>query len=85
VSTKPGQAHNPVLYSDPFGLKVEVADSAAEQSYNRLRQFAQNAANSRNGEHAAAGKKLLGMLDALERTAQPSFKVAAVTVCRSSC
>jgi hypothetical protein len=59
---------DPVNFNDPFGLKVEFVGDEARALYGRLRQAANNAANSRSRHVAAAGRHLLGMLDALEET-----------------
>src|SRR5690606_32778089 len=57
---------NPVSWTDPFGLKVEFHDKEAEALYGRLRQAAENASRIKDHAIAAAGRRLLGMLDALE-------------------
>jgi RHS repeat-associated protein len=58
---------DPVNYSDPFGLvEVKFLNEESRLLYEQLRTNAQNATKSKDQVVAAAGRKLLATLDALE-------------------
>ena len=58
---------DPVNFSDPFGLRVGFADDEARQEYYRLRQLAFDAQFSDDKSTRSAGRRLLGVLNRVER------------------
>ena len=69
--------NNPLVYTDPFGLRVDFKDAESEALWRQLQTLARNAGRSRNKKIAAAGVALgntLSAIEASDKTVTVSFR-----------
>src|SRR5258708_34075557 len=69
--------NNPIMFTDPFGLKVDTTDAKAGALWRQALSLATNASKSKNKDIAAAGIALGRVLNAIsssDRTVTISVK-----------